>query len=914
MLLLHRILGLGVIACTALSASAYEIHNASDLITFSTLVATGTYFDGETVRLVNDIEFDAALSSLFSPIGTDYNNFRGNFDGQGHVIRGLDIVSTRKNVGLFGYAEKGAVIRNVILDSSCTLQSNYSQDTTKAFVGGMIGYCFDGSTRKCTVENTVNLATIGFVGTLNNYLYMGPIVGECRAETHGCTIRNNANYGTLVHSGTSKCTEAGGIIGYCYVPSDIALVKCKLLNNLNAGTIRHEGTTTLTLEVGGIVGMHYGIVEDCVFAGTIESNQEKNFYGGLVGYLDDTSYVANSYWSAESGLELYALKYGFPVIENCAKFDSAFEFEEEVAVGTSYAGKSLLAAVNAYADMWSLYDYSRWLLNRNRASVTFAVNSNALFALSTPVILLPSTLDDEATWFDGWYTDAALSAPLTDYEIASSTALYGYYGRNTHSYTITFDTRGGTPVEPLVAGFYSFVQLPAAGFARQDYTFIRWENDYGDAMPWNFTMPAHNMTLHAVWLPTYVRTPEMLIEVAAKVRAFESYEGLTVYLGADLDFSNASDAFYPIGTPSNWFNGTFDGQGHTVSNLRVKSTIWFFGIFGYSGSGAVIRNVVLDDTCSFECSARVTALTDRYVGAIIGSCESGVTTAAAAAAPCVVENSVSAASVAFTGNITGTFYKFLYMGGIIGSCLGDCTIRNNANYGVITQSGTVGASRIGGIAGYCRGKTTRCLVSNNINYGPIVHSGNSTYINVGGVVSYTWGSCFVESCVSAGKIIVKEGNFTTEAIGAVVGSSYDSTEIKWCYWDERLGLEPVASASTGTNVSEMGSFDSTDFALGSAVTVKGRTVGTLLDALNTYAGAEGLPTWVLNKNSYVARFIVNARVLVTFDSKIILLPDLASGDEKPQFDGWYLDSEYTVPLTATEITQDTTLYSLFKEL
>ena len=76
-----------------------------------------------------------------------------------------------------------------------------------------------------------------------------------------------------------------------------------------------------------------------------------------------------------------------------------------------------------------------------------------------------------------------------------------------------------------------------------------------------------------------------------------SYSGTTVFLDVDIDFSGGSpsEQFVPIGkSGSKYFQGTFDGQGHTISNLAINSSsLQYVGLFGYS-KGATIRNVVLD--------------------------------------------------------------------------------------------------------------------------------------------------------------------------------------------------------------------------------------------------------------------------------------------------------------------------------
>ena len=83
-----------------------------------------------------------------------------------------------------------------------------------------------------------------------------------------------------------------------------------------------------------------------------------------------------------------------------------------------------------------------------------------------------------------------------------------------------------------------------------------------------------------------------------------NYKGETVYLTADIDMTGYSSQFEPVGKSiaGNTFLGAFDGQGHTFSNLAVSSdSFGFLGIFGISW-GTTIKNLVVDNTCSFESS------------------------------------------------------------------------------------------------------------------------------------------------------------------------------------------------------------------------------------------------------------------------------------------------------------------------
>lgn len=73
-----------------------------------------------------------------------------------------------------------------------------------------------------------------------------------------------------------------------------------------------------------------------------------------------------------------------------------------------------------------------------------------------------------------------------------------------------------------------------------------------------------------------------------------------VKLTADLDFASATDEqkarLTSIGSSEKPFQGTFDGQGHIISNLTIsKPTETNVGMFGYIGTNSVIRNIIVEN-------------------------------------------------------------------------------------------------------------------------------------------------------------------------------------------------------------------------------------------------------------------------------------------------------------------------------
>ena len=107
---------------------------------------------------------------------------------------------------------------------------------------------------------------------------------------------------------------------------------------------------------------------------------------------------------------------------------------------------------------------------------------------------------------------------------------------------------------------------------------------------------------------------EQLKKFRDSVNAGNSYEGTTVKLTADIDLEG--EEWIPIGSNGYTFNGIFDGQGNTISNVNVKGTnyVGLFGSLKDNGNGAEIKNLIVKDA---------TIVGNHYGGVIAGSGGSG---------------------------------------------------------------------------------------------------------------------------------------------------------------------------------------------------------------------------------------------------------------------------------------------------
>ena len=248
------------------------INTAQQLISLSNAVNSGTNYSGTTVLLGSDIDF---TGKTMNPIGTLNDYFLGTFDGMGHVISNFKMTSSYQVVGLFGLSY-GLTIKNFVLDTTCSVVGTFVSDNV--YVGGIIGECL-AYYRPCDFESTVNMASVSFGMKINDYsLHLGGIAGSFWAyKSSFFIVKNCANYGHLMDTGTYTTNHNGGIAGICGGEVTNNYVQ----NCANYGTITVSSATTLSgykgyLRTGGIVGECNNVyVANCLSAGKNEVKVQK---------------------------------------------------------------------------------------------------------------------------------------------------------------------------------------------------------------------------------------------------------------------------------------------------------------------------------------------------------------------------------------------------------------------------------------------------------------------------------------------------------------------------------------------------------------------------------------------------------------------------------------------------------------
>ena len=104
------------------------------------------------------------------------------------------------------------------------------------------------------------------------------------------------------------------------------------------------------------------------------------------------------------------------------------------------------------------------------------------------VITAPEVPEKEEYYFTGWSPEFAEGTTVPAHDI-TYTAVWAPVQ---HSYTITFDTDGGSEIEPIIQDAGTEV-TPPANPTKTGYTFAGWDKE----LP--VTMPSEDMTLKAQW-------------------------------------------------------------------------------------------------------------------------------------------------------------------------------------------------------------------------------------------------------------------------------------------------------------------------------------------------------------------------------------------------------------------------------
>jgi hypothetical protein len=234
-----------------------------------------------------------------------------------------------------------------------------------------------------------------------------------------------------------------------------------------------------------------------------------------------------------------------------------------------------------------------------------------------------------------------------------------------------------------------------------------------------------------------------------------------------------------------WFGGTFDGNGHVISNLHIQG-IGLLGLFGQLGNGAEVKNLGVMHV-NITSGASVGGLAYRNSGAVFNCYSTGSVTGSGSVGGLVGSNGGSITMSYSTATVTGD----RFVGGLVGSNWGSSITSSYSTGSVSGNDDVRGMVGVGGLVGlnisgsHITSSYSTGSVSGDSHVGGLVGYNRSSGITA----SYSTGSVNGDSLVGGLVGVAHQSGITTSystgsvngvsLVGGLVGEN--SGSITWSY-------------------------------------------------------------------------------------------------------------------------------------
>ena len=779
------------------------------------------------------------------PIGNSNEKYQGTFDGNNKTITNLYINASQLNVGLFGYTNEGTIKNLTFEYANVTNTNNY--------VGVLVGKAFGGSTlQNIKISNTCQI---------KGGKYTGGIAGYLDGNAYNCV--NCAKVQGIQY--------IGGLCGYY----------SRISNSINSMTAcaNYGNVTASSLGVGGLVGyFDSGTIQDCAnygdvkgtdriagMAGSVNNGKIQNVFSyGNISVTNKTQNVGMAFGYSYSGATEGMVAYysGAKLIANGQEITiKAFgngKPSEDNATGFTEA--QLKSGVVAYLLQQNASSEAKWGQNLANDGDIYPVIGSKYQVYADNSLVNCKTNEKISGSFTNNPTSSAIRYQhgKTNHHIATDAtcteaATKEYWQcqdcqRTFSDSQLTKELTDVTDAEHPALGHHSNED----GYCDrcQHYVAVKPSQESGVYL---IAKPCH-----LAWFRDYVNGTIVDDGEAAGT----THPSASAMLTADIDLKNYCHAaedgkellsWIPIGSEKNRWKGNMDGQGHTNSNLYIKTAQNYVGLFGYT-DGATIQDLIFDNA-KVE-NVNTTGTNTSYTGILVGyaygyspshikgikttnNCTvigQEITGGIVGFAKINLENCDNHSSVKGTSNVGGiagfSCYKNIkrctnygtvendgsYIGGIIGYAI-ETSIEDCANYGKITSTGWTA----GGIAGQTG---DNCSIQNVFSYGDVTNTHNDSGIIMGyvlgtvtakGIVAYNKEALLNNSSeniktVGVGSLTFEDGKEEANVVKAFTKQQIKSGEVAYLLngstsegelaWYQKLGTDayPVLTATKGNTV------------------------------------------------------------------------------------------------------------------
>ncbi len=395
----------------------------------------------DIITLKNDIAIGTTLTVL-RKVTLDLNGYVLKMTGSGSVI----ILDNKS--GITGDL--------TLIDSNPTAEHKFK-------VNGAEPWVLDDSGTETVYGGIITGGTGSRIFFSNGVEGGGVIIGSGALTMNGGNIVGciaNDGGGLFLSDG-SFTMNAGSIVG-CSTPNRLTTGEAFHGGIYAFGPMANRDTTGVITLTGGLIKNNGRYAIKAAYHTTIYANGGE-VYGGV--YLNQSSKI--TCLAEDNGITAFK---GKTVIGGTSSV-----YPSHVDWGLFYGGLDIYGnttgVIVTYKDGDS--EYAKQVL----PSGTLATRPDAPAA--TP-----------GYTFGGWNKADGTAWDYASDKVTDNITLYAKWAANT--YTITFDTAGGSEIAPITQDYGTVITAPEAP-TREGYTFIGWDKEIPT------TMPAENMTVTAQW-------------------------------------------------------------------------------------------------------------------------------------------------------------------------------------------------------------------------------------------------------------------------------------------------------------------------------------------------------------------------------------------------------------------------------
>ena len=395
----------------------------------------------DIITLKNDIAIGTTLTVL-RKVTLDLNGYVLKMTGSGSVI----ILDNKS--GITGDL--------TLIDSNPTAEHKFK-------VNGVEPWVLDNSGTETVYGGIITGGTGSRIFFSNGVEGGGVIIGSGALTMNGGNIVGciaNEGGGLFLSDG-SFTMNAGSIVG-CSTPNRLTTGEAFYGGIYAFGPMANRDTTGVITLTGGLIKNNGRYAINAVYKTTIYANG-----GEVYGGVDLNQACKITCLAEDNGI-------------------------------TAFKGKTVIggaSGVNANHVDWGLFYGGLYIYgNTTGVIVTYKDGDSEYAKQVLPTGTLATRPDTPATipgcTFGGWNKADGTAWDYASDKVTDNITLYAKWAANT--YTITFDTAGGSEIAPITQDYGTVITAPEAP-TREGYTFTGWDREIPT------TMPAENMTVTAQW-------------------------------------------------------------------------------------------------------------------------------------------------------------------------------------------------------------------------------------------------------------------------------------------------------------------------------------------------------------------------------------------------------------------------------